>query len=83
MIAEAAIQEDVDAIALRRAHDALPGDPGRPARGGGDIPVFGGGIIPDEDRLALEQAGVASIHPRRERPGDRRLDQRQHPPRTV
>ena len=66
MIAEAAIQEDVDAIGLSLlsgAHMTLfPAilDELR-ARGGGDIPVFGGGIIPDEDRPALEQAGVASI----------------------
>jgi methylmalonyl-CoA mutase C-terminal domain/subunit len=66
MIAEAAIQEDVDAIGLSLlsgAHMTLfPAilDELR-SRGGGDIPVFGGGIIPDEDRPALEQAGVASI----------------------
>jgi methylmalonyl-CoA mutase C-terminal domain/subunit len=66
MIAEAAIQEDVDAIGLSLlsgAHMTL-----FPAiihelrtRGGGDIPIFGGGIIPDEDRPALHQAGVAAI----------------------
>jgi methylmalonyl-CoA mutase C-terminal domain/subunit len=66
MIAEAAIQEDVDAVGLSilsGAHQTL-----FPAvmdelrtRGGGDIVVFGGGIIPDEDRPALEQAGVAGI----------------------
>ncbi len=66
MIAEAAIQEDVDAIGLSLlsgAHLTL-----FPAvldelrrRGGGDIPVFGGGIIPDDDRPELERAGVAAI----------------------
>jgi methylmalonyl-CoA mutase, C-terminal domain len=66
MIAEAAIQEDVDAIGLSLlsgAHMTL-----FPAvleelrtRGGDDIPVFGGGIIPDEDRPALEKIGVAGI----------------------
>ena len=66
MVAEAAIQEDVDAIGLSLlsgAHLTL-----FPAileelakRGGGDIPVFGGGIIPDEDRPALERAGVAAL----------------------
>jgi methylmalonyl-CoA mutase C-terminal domain/subunit len=66
MIAEAAIQEDVDAIGLSilsGAHLTL-----FPAvldelrtRGGGDIPVFGGGIIPDEDRSTLERAGVGAI----------------------
>jgi methylmalonyl-CoA mutase C-terminal domain/subunit len=66
MVAEAAIQEDVDAIGLSLlsgAHMTL-----FPAildelqkRGGADIPVFGGGIIPDEDRPELERAGVAAI----------------------
>ncbi len=66
MVAEAAIQEDVDAIGLSLlsgAHLTL-----FPAileeltkRGGGDIPVFGGGIIPDEDRPTLERAGVAAL----------------------
>ncbi len=66
MIAEAAIQEDVDAIGLSilsGAHLTL-----FPAvidelrqRGGGDIPVFGGGIVPDDDRPALRAAGVAEI----------------------
>jgi methylmalonyl-CoA mutase C-terminal domain/subunit len=66
MVAEAAIQEDVDAIGLSLlsgAHMTL-----FPAildeirnRGGGDIPVFGGGIIPDEDRPELQRIGVAAI----------------------
>ena len=66
MIAEAAIQEDVDAVGLSilsGAHLTL-----FPAvieelrrRGGGDIPVFGGGIIPEEDRAPLCAAGVAEI----------------------
>jgi methylmalonyl-CoA mutase C-terminal domain/subunit len=66
MIAEAAIQEDVDAIGLSLlsgAHLTL-----FPAvldelrtRGGSDIPLFGGGIIPDEDRPSLEALGVAAI----------------------
>ncbi len=66
MIAESAIQEDVDAVGLSilsGAHMTL-----FPAvlkelreRGGGDIPVFGGGIVPDEDRPALEAAGVRKI----------------------
>lgn len=66
MIAEAAIQEDVDAVGLSilsGAHLTLfPAvmDELR-ARGGGDIPVFGGGIIPDDDRPALQAAGVAEI----------------------
>ena len=66
MIAEAAIQEDVDAVGLSvlsGAHLTL-----FPAvidelrqRGGEDIAVFGGGIIPDDDRPALRAAGVAEI----------------------
>jgi len=66
MIAEAAIQEDVDAIGLSilsGAHNTL-----FPAvikllreKGGDDIAVFGGGIIPEEDIAALKQAGVREI----------------------
>jgi len=66
MIAEAAIQEDVDAVGLSilsGAHLTL-----FPAvldelrrRGGGDKVVFGGGIIPDEDVPALTGAGVAKV----------------------
>ena len=66
MVAEAAVQEDVDAVGLSilsGAHLTL-----FPAvldelrrRGGGDVPVFGGGIIPDEDRAELERAGVAAL----------------------
>ena len=66
MVAEAAIQEDVDAVGLSLlsgAHLTL-----FPAildelrrRGGGDKIVFGGGIIPDEDVPTLTGAGVAKI----------------------
>ena len=66
MVAEAAIQEDVDAVGLSilsGAHLTL-----FPAvveelrqRGGGDKIVFGGGIIPDEDVPVLAQAGVARV----------------------
>jgi len=66
MVAEAAIQEDVDAVGLSilsGAHLTL-----FPAvveelrrRGGGDKMVFGGGIIPDEDVPALARAGVAKV----------------------
>jgi len=66
MIAEAAVQEDVDAVGLSilsGAHLTL-----FPAvidelrqRGAGDIAVFGGGIIPEDDRLALRAAGVSEI----------------------
>jgi methylmalonyl-CoA mutase, C-terminal domain len=66
MIAAAAVQEDVDAVGLSimsGAHmtlfpaviDALK------ANGAGDILVFGGGIIPDEDMPELTRIGVAKI----------------------
>ena len=65
-VVEAAIQEDVDVVALSilsGAHLTL-----FPAvveelrqRGGGDKVVFGGGIIPDEDVPALARAGVARV----------------------
>ena len=66
MIAEAAVQEDVDAIGLSilsGAHmtlfpailDALN------ERGAEDVAVFGGGIVPDDDIPALKQAGVKEI----------------------
>jgi methylmalonyl-CoA mutase C-terminal domain/subunit len=66
MIAEAAVQEDVDAVGLSilsGAHLTLfPAviDELR-ARGGGDVVVFGGGIVPDEDLPALAAAGVARV----------------------
>jgi methylmalonyl-CoA mutase, C-terminal domain len=66
MIADAAMQEDVDAVGLSilsGAHNTL-----LPrivallrANGMGDVPVFAGGIIPEEDIPALQQAGVAAI----------------------
>jgi methylmalonyl-CoA mutase, C-terminal domain len=66
MIAEAALQEDVDAVGLSilsGAHNAL-----LPRimetmhqRGLSDVPVFAGGIIPDEDIPGLEQVGIAGV----------------------
>ena len=65
-IVETVIQEDADAVGLSilsGAHLTL-----FPAvidelkqRGGGDIVVFGGGIVPDDDLPALSVAGVAKI----------------------
>ena len=66
MIAAAAVQEAVDAVGLSimsGAHmtlfpaviDALR------ARGAGEVLVFGGGIVPDEDVAALKQLGVPAI----------------------
>lgn len=66
MIVDAAIQEDVDAIGvsiLSGAHMTL-----FPAiletlksRNAADILLFGGGIIPDDDKEELEKMGVAKI----------------------
>lgn len=66
MVAEAALQEDVDAVGLSilsGAHLALT-----PrvlelmrANGQGDVPVFVGGIIPDDDAAALRGIGVAAV----------------------
>jgi methylmalonyl-CoA mutase, C-terminal domain len=66
LVAEAALQEDADAVGLSilsGAHmtlipailDELRG------RGLDDVLVFAGGIIPDEDRSALLEAGVAGV----------------------
>jgi methylmalonyl-CoA mutase C-terminal domain/subunit len=66
MIATAAIQEDVDAIGLSilsGAHNVLLPkviDLLR-AQGGGDIKVFAGGIIPDDDIPTLAAAGIAAV----------------------
>ncbi|OQX08518.1 MAG: methylmalonyl-CoA mutase [Desulfobulbaceae bacterium A2] len=65
-IAAAAIQEDVAAVGL----SSLSGAHLRlfPAvvealrqRGGGDIPVLGGGVIPAEDIPALQAGGVRAV----------------------
>lgn len=65
-IAGAAVQEDVDAVGLSclsGAHDRL-----FPRvidllreRGAAEIPVFGGGIIPEEDIPALTRAGISRV----------------------
>jgi methylmalonyl-CoA mutase C-terminal domain/subunit len=66
MIVDAAVQEDVDAIGisiLSGAHMTL-----FPAildqmkkHGATDMLLFGGGIIPDEDKEKLEEMGVAKV----------------------
>lgn len=66
MVADAAIQEDVDFVGLSilsGAHNTLfPAvRAALDARGATDIPLFGGGIIPDADIPALKAAGVAEI----------------------
>ncbi len=66
MVAAAAVQESVDAVGLSimsGAHmtlfpaviDALQ------KKGAGDVVIFGGGIIPDEDLPELAKMGVAKI----------------------
>ena len=67
MIAEAALQEDVDVVGLSilsGAHMALA-----PrvmellrANGQGDVHVFIGGIVPDEDVQRLKELGVRGVY---------------------
>jgi len=65
-IAAAAVQEDVAAIGL----SSLSGGHTRlfpavlealRARGASDIPILGGGIIPDEEISSLKEAGIREI----------------------
>jgi methylmalonyl-CoA mutase C-terminal domain/subunit len=65
-IVEAAVQEDVDVIAmsiLSGAHDYLFPKVMEllKQKGVQDILVLGGGIIPDEDVPALKAAGIAEV----------------------
>jgi methylmalonyl-CoA mutase C-terminal domain/subunit len=67
-IAQAAVQEDVDAVGLSSlsgAHRELFPAVVRALReaGAGDVPVFGGGIIPPEDAAELEKAGIERLFP--------------------
>ena len=66
MIAQAAIQEDVDVVGLSilsgahltlfpRVHALLSG------AGRGDMLITGGGIIPPEDMAALERQGIGKL----------------------
>jgi methylmalonyl-CoA mutase C-terminal domain/subunit len=66
MVAEAALQEDVDAVGLSilsGAHMALVPKVIALLRDQGqtDVPVLLGGIIPDQDVPALREIGVASV----------------------
>ena len=66
MIAEAAVQEDVDAVGLSilsGAHMTLFPEVMRLLRekGADDVTIFGGGIIPDEDARKLAELGVKAI----------------------
>src|SRR6476660_7435401 len=65
-IAAAAVQEDVDAVGLSilsGAHNSLLPDITRLLReqGAGDILVFAGGIIPEQDMAGLKSAGIDAI----------------------
>lgn len=65
-IVSTAIQEDVDAVTLSilsGAHNTLFPRVVQllKERGAGDIPVFGGGIIPEDDIPGLKEAGVMEI----------------------
>ena len=65
-IVAAAVQEDVDAIGLSilsGAHNTLFPAVMRLLRekGGDDIAIFGGGIIPDDDKPVLAKLGVQGI----------------------
>jgi len=67
MIAQAALQEDVDVVGLSilsGAHMALVPRLMKLLQeyGLGDVLVFVGGIIPDEDAPALRQSGVKGIY---------------------
>lgn len=67
MIAEAALQEDVDVVGLSilsGAHMTLLPRVTELLRqqGGQDILVVAGGIIPDEDVEPLKRAGIAAIY---------------------
>ncbi len=65
-IASAAIQEDVDFVGLSLlsgAHNHLFPEVARLLRekGGEDIVLFGGGVIPEEDIPGLKEAGFREI----------------------
>ncbi len=66
MVAEAALQEDVDVVGLSilsGAHLALVPRIRQmmDASGLNDVPIIVGGIIPDEDRPRLAEMGVTGI----------------------
>ena len=66
MIVSAAVQEDVDAVGLSilsgaHMHYFREVVDGLREQGAGDILVFGGGIVPDQDRPKLQEMGVGAI----------------------
>lgn len=65
-IAQTALQEDVDVVALSclsGAHDHLFPKTVKRLReiGMGDVPVIGGGIIPKMDIMKLKEAGIQEV----------------------
>ena len=65
-IAEAALQDDVNVVALSLlsgAHNTLFPEvvEALKAKGMGDVLVIGGGVIPEDDIPGLEKAGVKAI----------------------
>jgi methylmalonyl-CoA mutase C-terminal domain/subunit len=65
-IVNAAIQEDVDLVGfsiLSGAHFALISEIKRllKEKGADDIPIIGGGVIPDEDIPKLKEIGVKKV----------------------
>ena len=86
MVVSAALQEDVDVVGLSILSGAhmtlLPKiTAGLREQGLDDVLVTAGGIIPDDDIPALEQAGVcARLRPRHDNPRGRRLHPRERPP---
>ena len=65
-VAAAAVQEDVAAVGLSSLSGAhlrlFPAVVKALERaGGGDIPVLGGGVIPDEDVTVLKEQGIKEI----------------------
>jgi methylmalonyl-CoA mutase C-terminal domain/subunit len=66
MIATTAVQESVDAVGLSMMSGAhMTHFPAvlaaLRAAGAGDVVLFGGGIVPDDDAAALKAQGVAAI----------------------
>jgi len=67
MIAEAALQEDVDVVGLSilsGAHNQILPEIVRQMRARGvEAPVVAGGIIPESDVPGLKEAGIAAVFP--------------------
>lgn len=66
MIVAAAVQEDVDAVGLSvlsgaHMHYFEAVVEGLNAKGADDVLVFGGGIVPDQDRPRLQELGVGEV----------------------